>query len=105
MKEIAKVRAESWARGALFCLLLVGIFHTSHSVMIGWWANEDYTYGILYEVWGAQVAQDFFHGFSGWLIFMFALGVLLLEMGVLKKIFPEKKFSSVQGSRFKVNQN
>ena len=36
--------------------------------------------GILYEVWGAKVAEGFFHGFSGWFIFMFSLAVLLLEM-------------------------
>jgi len=57
--------------------------------------------GILYEVWGAKVAEGFFHGFSGWFIFMFSLGVLLLEMWILKKIFPEK-FSLVQSSKFKV---
>jgi EpsI family protein len=39
--------------------------------------------GILYEIWGPQVAEDFFHGFSGWFIFMFGLAVLLLEMWVL----------------------
>lgn len=39
--------------------------------------------GILYEVWGAKVAEGFFHGFSGWFIFMFSLAVLLGEMYVL----------------------
>jgi exosortase D (VPLPA-CTERM-specific) len=39
--------------------------------------------GILFEVWGPAVAEDFFHGFSGWLIFIFGLAVLLLEMWVL----------------------
>jgi EpsI family protein len=39
--------------------------------------------GILYEIWGPAVAEDFFHGFSGWLIFIFGLGVLLVEMWVL----------------------
>jgi exosortase len=36
--------------------------------------------GILYEAWGPAVAEDFFHGFSGWLIFLFGLAVMLLEM-------------------------
>ena len=36
--------------------------------------------GVLYEIWGSTVAEDFFHGFSGWLIFIFGLAVLLLEM-------------------------
>ena len=39
--------------------------------------------GVLYEIWGPAVAEDFFHGFSGWLIFIFGLAVLLLEMWVL----------------------
>ena len=39
--------------------------------------------GVLYEIWGPAVAEDFFHGFSGWLIFIFGLGVLLVEMWVL----------------------
>ena len=42
--------------------------------------------GILYEVWGSKVAEGFFHGFSGWFIFMFSLGVLLLEMWILKRV-------------------
>jgi exosortase D (VPLPA-CTERM-specific) len=41
--------------------------------------------GILHELWGAEVAIGFFHGFSGWIIFMVAFGLLLLEMGVLKR--------------------
>jgi exosortase D (VPLPA-CTERM-specific) len=44
--------------------------------------------GILYEVWGASVAEGFFHGFSGWFIFIFSLGILLIEMWVLRKIAP-----------------
>jgi len=39
--------------------------------------------GILYEIWGADVAEGFFHGFSGWFIFMFSFVVLLAEMKVL----------------------
>lgn len=39
--------------------------------------------GILYEHWGAEVAEGFFHGFSGWLMFMSAFVILLLEMRVL----------------------
>lgn len=39
--------------------------------------------GILYELWGPKVAEGFFHGFSGWLIFMTALGILLFEMWAL----------------------
>lgn len=39
--------------------------------------------GILYKVWGSDVAEGFFHGFSGWFIFMFALSIMLMEMWVL----------------------
>jgi len=49
--------------------------------------------GILHQIWGAKVAEGFFHGFSGWFIFMTALAALLLLMWILKK---------VQGSGFKV---
>ena len=44
--------------------------------------------GIIYKHWGAAVAEGFFHGFSGWLIFMFTLGVLLAEIWVLRHIAP-----------------
>ncbi len=45
--------------------------------------------GVLYSVWGAGVAEGFFHGFSGWLIFMFTIPVLLVEMWVLGKLPPK----------------
>jgi exosortase D (VPLPA-CTERM-specific) len=47
--------------------------------------------GILYQFWGPAAAEGFFHDFSGWFIFMFSLGLLLLEMWMLKKIFREEK--------------
>jgi len=40
--------------------------------------------GVLYEYWGPKVAEDFFHGFSGWLIFMISFAVLFGELWVLK---------------------
>jgi len=39
--------------------------------------------GILYEHVGQEAAEGFFHGFSGWLIFVFCLLVLVVEMKVL----------------------
>jgi len=44
--------------------------------------------GIIYKHLGAAAAEGFFHGFSGWLIFMLSLGVLLAEIWVLRKIVP-----------------
>jgi exosortase D (VPLPA-CTERM-specific) len=46
--------------------------------------------GILYQFMGPAAAEGFFHDFSGWLIFMLSLGILLLEMAVLKRILPER---------------
>lgn len=42
--------------------------------------------GILTQYYGSEVAEGFFHGFSGWLIFMFAFGVLVLLHLALKMI-------------------
>lgn len=47
--------------------------------------------GILFPIFGAQVAEGFFHDFSGWFIFMFSLGLLLGEIWLLKRMFPERK--------------
>lgn len=55
--------------------------------------------GILYEGWGAKVAEGFFHGFSGWFIFMFSLAVLLLEMWILKKLPPAEVKSRAGGDQ------
>lgn len=44
--------------------------------------------GWLYPLWGARVAEGFFHDFSGWFIFMLTLALLLAEMRLLKKLFP-----------------
>jgi exosortase/archaeosortase family protein len=45
--------------------------------------------GILYSIWGASVAEDFFHGFSSWLIFIGMIPFLLLEIWVLKRLPPK----------------
>ncbi len=61
---------------------------------------------ILYKVWGAKVAEGFFHGFSGWLIFVFCIPILLIEMKILEKLPPTMSASSsdteeTQGSKQK----
>ena len=40
--------------------------------------------GILYQYWGPKVAEDFFHGFSGWLIFMVSFAMLFGELWILR---------------------
>ncbi len=42
--------------------------------------------GILAQKYGSSVAEGFFHGFSGWLIFMFAFVLIILLMFLLKMI-------------------
>lgn len=42
--------------------------------------------GVLYPLLGARVAEGFFHDFSGWLIFMVSLALLLGEIWLLRKI-------------------
>jgi len=44
--------------------------------------------GILYRLIGAQAVEGVVHDFSGWLIFMFSLILLFLEMWLLKRFFP-----------------
>ena len=61
--------------------------------------------GILYEVWGAKVAEGFFHGFSGWLIFLVALGIMLAEMWLLGKIAPAldgRQKNEIQNSKLNI---
>jgi exosortase D (VPLPA-CTERM-specific) len=47
--------------------------------------------GLLYPVWGPQVAEGFFHDFSGWAIFMISLGILLAELWILNRVFKKKR--------------
>ncbi len=49
--------------------------------------------GILYQWIGAKAAEEFFHGFSGWLIFMGTIPVLLAEMWILRKLPPREEES------------
>lgn len=42
--------------------------------------------GILYHSVSERLAEGFFHAFSGWLLFVIALGVLALECHILAKL-------------------
>jgi exosortase D (VPLPA-CTERM-specific) len=55
--------------------------------------------GVLYSIWGASVAEGFFHGFSGWLIFMFTIPILLVEMWVLRWLPPRQQRGEGRGER------
>jgi len=74
-------RAAFWKR-AVIVISTVPLSIISNSIRIA-------VTGILYELWGAKVAEGFFHGFSGWFLFMFTLAVLLIEMKLLTLIWKE----------------
>jgi exosortase D (VPLPA-CTERM-specific) len=46
--------------------------------------------GILYQYFGKGVAEGFFHDLSGWFIFMVSFVLLLLELRLLKRLFPSR---------------
>jgi exosortase len=43
--------------------------------------------GIIYEYVGAKYGQGFYHGFGAWIVFVFALAVLLAEASLLSWLF------------------
>jgi exosortase D (VPLPA-CTERM-specific) len=58
--------------------------------------------GILYQFMGSAAAEGFFHDFSGWFIFMISLGILLLEIAILKRIAPDRDGSKQQDNTYAV---
>ena len=73
-------RASLWKRVILLVSTLpLSIFANSIRLALA---------GILSEIWGYEIIEGFFHGFSGWVIFGFAFAILLLEMWILAKISP-----------------
>jgi exosortase D (VPLPA-CTERM-specific) len=48
--------------------------------------------GILAQKYGSKVADGFFHGFSGWLIFMFAFALLFVFYSILSLIFGKTQY-------------
>jgi exosortase D (VPLPA-CTERM-specific) len=55
--------------------------------------------GLLYPIWGPQVAEGFFHDFSGWIIFMISLGILLAELWLLNFAFKERLKTEIRMNR------
>ncbi len=83
------LKARFWKKAVLFLSSIpIAIFVNSFRIALT---------GVLYSFWGPAVAEGFFHGFSGWLIFLFTTAILLAEMWVLKKIGKEKEVGSVIG--------
>lgn len=90
--------AHFWKRAVLF-ISAVPLAIAANSTRIALTA-------ILSKYFGTEVAQGFFHGFSGWLIFVFCIPILLIEMKILEKLPPIISASSsghreVKGSKQK----
>lgn len=74
-------RAHWWKRIVLFLSALpLAIFVNGFRIALT---------GILHSAIGAEAAEGFFHGFSGWLIFLFCIPFLVVEMWVLGKLPPK----------------
>ena len=75
-------RAHWWKRIVLFLSSIpLAIFVNAFRIALT---------GILYSMFGATVAEGFFHGFSGWLIFLFCIPILLVEMWILRWLPPRR---------------
>jgi len=77
------LRAHIWKRAFLFL--------SSIPIAVAVNAFRIAITGILYPVMGPRAAEGFFHDFSGWLIFMLTIPVLLLEMWILKRLPPREQ--------------
>lgn len=60
--------------------------------------------GILYDLLGASAAEGFFHGFSGWLIFVIGVLILVLEMWFLRKLAPKRARDTVLPETAKITR-
>ncbi len=76
-------RLSLW-KGAVLVLSAIPVTIVTNSLRLA-------SVGVLYPVWGARVTEGIFHDFSGWLIFMVSLAVLLLEVWVLNRWFPGRR--------------
>jgi len=51
--------------------------------------------GILYNSIGPEAAEGFFHGFSGWLLFLMTVSVMFGEIMLLRKLPPRETMSEM----------
>lgn len=47
--------------------------------------------GVLVEYWGIEQAEGFLHDFEGWVVFMFSIGIILLEMWLILILSKDKR--------------
>jgi len=74
----------SFRKGAILVLSAIPVTIVTNSLRLA-------SVGILYPIWGPRVAEGIFHDFSGWLIFMVSLAILLLEVWALNRWFPGRR--------------
>jgi exosortase D (VPLPA-CTERM-specific) len=81
-------RAAFWKKAVLFLSAIpLAIFMNSLRIAAT---------GILHSLFGPAVAEGFFHGFSGWLLFVVAIPVLVLLMWGLKWLPPQENAEDMQ---------
>ena len=90
MKDIAKIRSESWIKLAVYGLLLIGIFYSAYRVMLKWWNNEDFNYCylivpiVLYLIWEKRERLSEVPAKPSWMgILPFVLGLFFFWLGEL----------------------
>ncbi len=71
-------RVSWWKRAVLF-LSSIPVTVLMNSFRIG-------AIGVLVDNWGVEMAEGFLHDFEGWVVFMAAFGVLVVEMWLLAKL-------------------
>lgn len=76
-------KTEFWKRLVVF-LSSIPIAVLMNSFRVG-------TIGFLVQHWGVRMAEGFLHAFQGWLVFMTAGGLLMLEVMVLARIGSARK--------------
>jgi len=52
--------------------------------------------GIAAQYYGAEAAEGFFHEFSGWLVFMSALALILVTMRLLLLLAPRQQPAALE---------
>jgi hypothetical protein len=55
--------------------------------------------GIICQYAGVKWGQGFYHGFSAWLVFVFALAALFIESAVISALCPERKEKADAGMK------
>jgi len=73
----------AWWKRALIFLSTIPVTVLMNSFRIG-------VIGVLVDRWGQAMAEGFLHDFEGWIIFMACAAVLMVEMGLLARIGPNK---------------